>query len=58
MFVTEVIPVWDASMFKFSEPSPLSPVPAKSLTSMSNVTELPRVTSQPVINPSPAVIVT
>ena len=45
-------------MLRFSEPSPLNPVPAKSLTSMFNVTEPPRVTEPPVFSPSPAVIVT
>ena len=54
----EVIPVCDASIPKFSEPSSDKPVPAKSLTSMSSVTELPKSTSPPVFKPSPAVIVT
>ena len=43
---------------KFSEPASSKPAPAKSLTSISSVTELPSDTLPPVFNPSPAVIVT
>ena len=55
VFSMEVIPVCDASIPKFSEPSSDKPVPAKSLTSISSVTELPNATEPPFFKPSPAV---